>query len=438
MKRNKKHGIGTLVKRGRTWYARWQSGKTPDGKPRIFTRTTGETDKTKAQKRLEEFTADFLADSSERVLERVAVRLGAVRMEREEKENARPALPLADAFGVYASGLEHDTWAELTERIYTARAAAFVAWMKEHFPRVSEMREVTPEHAAEYMREIRAKSSNKTFNEYRLFFSHIWRALEDNPQARLTVNPWKKIKPLELRTHSRRELTVEELARVISPLEGEMKTLFAIGIYTGLRLGDCVRLEWGRIDLVRGFIILAPHKTEKHGTIVKIPVSPILARILEETPPSRRRGPVIPGILAEYTREPSAFSSRIQRLFRDAGIKTSADTGRPRRAVEVGFHSLRHTFVSLSANAGIPLAVVQSIVGHTSARMTEHYFHVADTSLRAAAESLPDITGNGPAAPARIGLDRLAAFRSLLNGATPEEKAEFARILAAETKEIEL
>ena len=35
-----------------------------------------------------------------------------------------------------------------------------------------------------------------------------------------------------------------------------------------------------------------------------------------------------------------------------------------RAVVEVGFHSLRHTFVSLQAESGTPQTVVQAIVGH--------------------------------------------------------------------------
>jgi len=446
MKRNKQHGIGTLVKRGRVWFARWQAGKTPDGKPRIFTRTTRQTDKTKAQKCLAEFTADFLAESTEKTLERVAVRLGAARLERAEKERARPALSIADGCENFLSGLEHATWGEHTETVYRGRVAAFLEWMKEHYPHVVEMRDFLPEHATEYMRGIlQTGRSNKTFNEYRIFFARIWRAFEDDPKARLTGNPWKRIKALETRSHSRRELTVEELARVVSLLSGEMRSLFAVGIYTGLRLGDCACLEWGAIDLVRGFIQLIPRKTEKHGTRVKIPISPVLARILEATPAGRRRGPVLPGIRAEYLRDANAFSAKIQGVFKAAGIKTQARIGLKRAAVEVGFHSLRHTFVSISANAGIPLAVVQSIVGHTNPHMTEHYFHVADHSLRAAADSLPDVTGgrlalpasvapDRPALPASVAPDRLAAFRALLDGATAEEKAEFSRMLADDLK----
>ena len=34
-----------------------------------------------------------------------------------------------------------------------------------------------------------------------------------------------------------------------------------VRIYTGLRLGDCALLEWGHIDLARGFISVIPRKT---------------------------------------------------------------------------------------------------------------------------------------------------------------------------------
>ena len=39
----------------------------------------------------------------------------------------------------------------------------------------------------------------------------------------------------------------------------------------------------------------------------------------------------------------------------------------------VGFHRLRYFFVSECAKAGVPLAVVQELVGHGSPAMTRHY-----------------------------------------------------------------
>ena len=69
--------------------------------------------------------------------------------------------------------------------------------------------------------------------------------------------------------------------------------------------------------------------------------------------------------------------------------------GRCRKTVVASFHSIRHTFVSLSANAGVPLPVVQSIVGHCSTAMTRHYYHENLDALRSAVASIPVIGERG-------------------------------------------
>ena len=65
--------------------------------------------------------------------------------------------------------------------------------------------------------------------------------------------------------------------------------------------------------------------------------------------------------------------------------------GRHRKSVVASFHSLRHTFVSFAANAGVPLPVVQSIVGHTSTAMTRHYYHENEEVLRQAVAAIPSL-----------------------------------------------
>ncbi len=52
-------------------------------------------------------------------------------------------------------------------------------------------------------------------------------------------------------------------------------------------------------------------------------------------------------------------------------------------------HSFRHTFVSFCANAGVPLDVVASIVGHGSTAMTRHYAHISDEAKNKAIGALP-------------------------------------------------
>lgn len=69
---------------------------------------------------------------------------------------------------------------------------------------------------------------------------------------------------------------VERLYIAASKQGREWKLLVTIGIYTGLRLGDCCRLEWESVNLERRVIQLIPSKTKKHmhGRPVTIPIHP--------------------------------------------------------------------------------------------------------------------------------------------------------------------
>ena len=93
-----------------------------------------------------------------------------------------------------------------------------------------------------------------------------------------------------------------------------------------------------------------------------------------------------------YSRARWNVSHEIAKIFKKANIITSVQLeGRRKRAPEATFHSLRHTFVSLAANAGVPLHIVQSIVGHESTAMTRHYYHESIDALRSAVSAIPTI-----------------------------------------------
>lgn len=406
-------GTGSLEKHGLNYRAVW----TVDGK--VFRRSTGTADKRKAEKILEEFVRPYHLRTEARkdaaaakVAERAgmdaatsSVLAGAAKAKRAEA--GRLSVPLSKGWEVFMASLSRGSFSPATARMYESRWTAFATWMKKNRPKAVGLADVDDDTASAFMRSIRERWSAKTFNDYRALLLMVWKTL-DREAGLDGFNPWKEIKTLDRETHNRRELTAEELARVVGPLEGEMRVLFAIGIYTGLRLGDCVNLDWGAVDLVRGFLQWTPHKTKKHGTVVRIPLFPALATILAETPARRRRGLILPELAEEYARHTSYTSERVAKVFRDAGIATQGDTGRAnpknkkttRKAIEVGFHSLRHTFVSLCANAGVPLSIVQAIVGHTNVAMTTHYFHVSDDALRGAVEVLPDVFRPVAALPA--------------------------------------
>jgi integrase len=54
----------------------------------------------------------------------------------------------------------------------------------------------------------------------------------------------------------------------------------------------------------------------------------------------------------------------------------------------VRFHDLRHSFITLMGEQGVPLPVVQAMVGHMSARMVRYYTHISNRAAREAVELL--------------------------------------------------
>jgi integrase len=61
----------------------------------------------------------------------------------------------------------------------------------------------------------------------------------------------------------------------------------------------------------------------------------------------------------------------------------------------VRFHDLRHTFITFMGERGVPLPVVQAMVGHMSSAMVRYYTHISNRAAREAVELLDD-RGTGP------------------------------------------
>lgn len=88
----------------------------------------------------------------------------------------------------------------------------------------------------------------------------------------------------------------------------EWHKLFLIGIYTGLRLGDCCRLDWSSINLASGIIQLIPSKTRRHahGHPITIPIHSALRAALTTVDGGAEpfvapiSGPVLVRIAADY------------------------------------------------------------------------------------------------------------------------------------------
>ena len=367
-----------------------------------ISKSTGTRDRDEAEQFAKKFLAPYVKDDAERTFENIQAAVMTERQLAQMREAEGPQLKLVDAWAAYeASPLRKD----LTEATLDGKKQVFrkfVEYMQKVFPEVEELRHLSPMHTESYLNYLRTDHSASTYNNRLCVLREVHRTLMKKAAAK--INPWDGFPLRPDDSHTRRELTIEELARLVETAsrEGpEYRTLFGIAMYTGMRLGDCCRLTWAEVDIVRSIIQKVPEKTKKYrrGRPVTIPIHKVLADLLMQTPIERRTGYVLPtiGAWAASGRNGMAkIHHRVGKLFKNAGIVTSVKVeGRKWKAPEASFHSLRHTFVSMSANAGVPLHIVQSIVGHESTAMTRHYYHENIGALQKAVEAIPSISETG-------------------------------------------
>jgi integrase len=265
------------------------------------------------------------------------------------------------------------------------------------------LHEISADHAVQYADNLwQSKVSASTYNQHVKFLRSLFVALE--LEAGLVSNPWARITSTKknLEKGGRRNLTIEEFQAVLAKAEPNLQLLLLIGLFTGLRLVDVVNLKVENLehnpfppDTGRrpGFIVVKPKKTERVNKIVEVPIHPSLAEILRRLKAQKKQGFLFPEEQAVHARDSGELTSEFQALFESCGIKTREEIGeghRRRAIVRVGFHSLRHTFVSLCAKAGAPLHVVQKLVGHGNPMLTaDKYLHIDKAEKQAAIKSLP-------------------------------------------------
>ena len=388
-------------------------------KGKRYSRSTRTTDREKAERFLQRFLAQF--------------GLGERR------------LPLADVWLEYVKSPNRNDLSPVTLNGKRIVWMHFAKWMEKHHFEVDDLAGVTSDSIAEYLACLRCDVCASTYNGRVCILREIFRLLAK--RAGLEDDPWEGIRLRPDDSHSRRELTMDELRRLLDAAKAvdvrcsrtkessnihctpttsdydstnEWYKLILIGIYTGLRLGDCCRLDWSSVNLGAGVIQLIPSKTKRHahGKPVTIPIHQTLGQALlasEELKVKSEKlnqdgdntfenssllalrsslptGPVLPKISELYRTARWRVSERLAKIFRRANITMSIRLeGRRSLTPEATFHSLRHTFVSFAANAGVPLHIVQSIVGHESTAMTRHYYHENIDALKSAVAAIPTL-----------------------------------------------
>ncbi len=196
-------------------------------------------------------------------------------------------------------------------------------------------------------------------------------------------NPAKLIQKTGDKVAGQRDaLTVAEVGKVLACADAEWRRLTLLGLCTGLRLMDCVRLTWANIETSHGVQVIntIPGKTVKTGKRVIVPITGPLADDLALTPAKRREGPLVPEIA---TISQVVISKRYSELLARAGVVGKRMPGKHGKFSK-SFHSLRHTLTTWMQTAGVDKETRMRITGHSSAAVHDGYTHVQVDTLQKA------------------------------------------------------
>ncbi len=188
-------------------------------------------------------------------------------------------------------------------------------------------------------------------------FSPQIKRLKDSTQAK------------KVRFFSKQE--IEKLLKVASET---VKKIILIGINTGFRAGEIANLTWADIDFSRKVAIIQAKQDwqPKDNDLREVPLKNKFVKLLKKWKQNSNSEYVLG---KKFTTE--QLSSLFRKYARLAGIK------------DASIHTLRHTYASHLAMAGVDLYTIAKLLGHSDVSTTQIYAHLLPDILRNAVNKLP-------------------------------------------------
>jgi integrase len=355
-----------LFKRGQVW---WVTHWDNERKEQVRT-STGCRDRSDAERRMMAMFAPILAAAEDERLEAVA-RVSA-DVHRRIVTGGLSAIGLAECWERSPHGFARDGRPLKAATVAEAKRVwgNFVGWCHER--EIRTVAAVTEELAREYIQGKPRRMGTASHFICRAMFARL--GVVRNPFA-FRVNPRLG------QTVHREPLSWEQIERLLAAVDSlagrdgarESTVEFAVFlrflIYTGLRLGDAVMTRCEQVDVGAGEMERVMAKT---GRRVRFPLHrDVVSRL------SLEGEYLFPALAGIYQRGQGSLTKKTRLLMDSVGI-----AGEPHQYCA---HALRTTFASICAECGIPLAVIQSWLGHTSPSVTRIYARVEDMKAKRAA-----------------------------------------------------
>ena len=186
--------------------------------------------------------------------------------------------------------------------------------------------------------------SPQSINNYRAivraFFSYALK------RELVEKNPVASVDKVKLVDKAPEIFTPKQLADLLAAADPSLLPALALQAFAGLRTAEVLRMEWSEVDLVRGFVNVAAHKS-KTARRRLIPIAQNLAEWLR--PYAQMSGPV-------YSTKSRNYHADIEALRSSIDLSTWPNNG------------LRHSFASYHLAFHQDAAALMLQMGHTTTR----------------------------------------------------------------------
>ncbi len=200
-----------------------------------------------------------------------------------------------------------------------------------------------------------------------------------------STNPAHGVKRFNERGSAREvHLEASEARALVEACSEQFRPIVAFALGTGCRRNEILTLRWQDVRWAKNQVFI-PAECSKTKRGRPVPLYEDLAGLLRRE--KRARASIrIDGSDSVFLRHDGSKWTwkAVQREFKAAVRRCAALL--TRKATDLRFHHLRHSFATLAVQNGVPLETVSKLLGHVSIQTTMRYAHWChDDRVKAAA-----------------------------------------------------
>jgi integrase len=179
-----------------------------------------------------------------------------------------------------------------------------------------------------------------------------------------------KVKDSSRRQRKPQILAPEKFRELVAILGEPYKTMAIVAMCTGLRVSEVLALRWEHIDFKAGLMLVQQGvvngrigRVKTEASHDEVPLDPAFAAVLKDWKGNRTAGLVFPS----HVTGGCYYAGIIQRqILKRKGEKIGV--------AGLGWHTFRHTYLSLLDETGAPIGVQQKLMRHSNVATTMNVY----------------------------------------------------------------